>query len=823
MFNSGRNYGNNEFKDPNIFRKLKDNTKSARDVMDYYDYYVDDYNPDWNRYDENYELHAGRWPNIENMNASSVSFEMGSENIILGGGKLRHWPILNRATEHLVSEVILRPFIPIIRDYSSRARNYRERKRLQAVVQHLQDKYVKPKLQQITSQVMGNISQDQIASMPIEQQQQIQSDIQRQVIESSPEELLENLQSIHTPDERLFKQLLEGAMQEVSLKDKFDIGGEHAIVTAEEYYRILVKRNEPIVDVLKPRYLTWASSDREVCVEKGEFARYVEYLTFQDVIGESGLDLNIRSLKDLIDWHSGIPGNHEYNEVKNIDHEVSRFLADNPQIEDSIRDVRTLEGQQDIRHLYKFAGHLRRHGYGIKKTYITWRWARPVRLVTRLINGVPETFLRDDHYRLDKSKGDIKVQKRFIEQTWHGTKYGNTNQVYVDVEALPYQYTSINDVSKPNLSIYGRRYNVVHNEVKNRSFVDLAKPWQYRYNVIMKRKEEIEATDVGKVIFGTMNLKPANISWKQWFKSIYVGKFGLLSTHFEGLNQMDKKPIHVEDLSNIRDIQAFIQQLEYAEEKIYSSMGFNPAKFGQLGQYTNTATARATMEGADKQLVKFHDTHRQIKQSVTRGLLSATLYAYKDNEHKKDILLDDFTRAHFEKNFDNLNAGEYEVAIVDDFQESQKLEQMRQLALTMIQNGGSAKDMASVINANSMGEIEDILAKSDKKRQEQEKKQFQRQKQLLQQEEQKEMNIMKLKMEFEALQKERDREAKLAMAELNAQTMERSNDINENMVNDSLEKAMVELASKERQLDKELSHKEKIEKLKLTKSDSFQT
>lgn len=790
-------YKNHQYSNPDFFKKVKDNSQLARDIMDYYDYYTDDVNSDFLRYDENYNLHKGRWPNIENMHSNSVNFNIGRENIILGGGKIRHWPILNRATEYLAGEIILRPFIPLIRDYSSRARNFRERKRLEVVVDYLKEKFVNPKLEEITSQVMSGVNQEQYLQMPIEQKQQLQADIQRKAAEQSPEEIMAYLEKIRTPDEQLFSQIFDAAMAEVSLKDKFDLGGEHAIVTGEEYYRVTTRNMEPVVDVLKPKYLDWSGSDSVTNVEDGEFARYTDYLTLQDIVGKYGLDLKISTIKDVIDWHSGIPGNYSNKGIESIDHAVARFLADNPHIDDNI-DPRTLEGQQDLRDVYKLAGYLRRNGFGIKETYITWRWSRPIKLVTREVNGKRETFIQDEHYKINKFKGDLNVEKRLIEQTWHGVKLGENDDVYLNVEPLPFQYDNIRNPFKPKLSIYGTKYNTVHNEVKNSSFVDQAKPWQYKYNVLMKRKEEFEATDIGKVVFGSMNLKPDSYTWGEWYKSIFVGKFAPISSHFEGLNQMDKKPFYVEDLSNVRDIQAFIQQLEYVEQKIYSSMSFNPAKFGQIGQYSNTTTTRAALQGADKQLIKFHDTHRKVKQAVSRALLNAALYAYRDNEYKKDIILDDFTRAHFEKNIDNLNSSEYEISVVDDFQQSEKLEQMRQLALTMLQNGGKARDIAAIVNANSMGEIEDILEESDKNKEKQEELQFRRQQELIKQQQQLEQRKIQLQQQFESMENERERQAKLQMAELSAQTMERSNDINENMISDSLEKAMMEIASKER-------------------------
>ena len=61
-----------------------------------------------------------------------------------------------------------------------------------------------------------------------------------------------------------------------------------------------------------------------------------------------------------------------------------------------------------------------------------------------------------------------------------------------------------------------------------------------------------------------------------------------------------------------------------------------------------------------------------------------------------------------------------------------------------------------------------------------------------------------MRNEFLALEGEREREAKIRMAELNSYMMARANDINENQAPDSLESTLLKIESDERKLAEQL-------------------
>jgi hypothetical protein len=273
---------------------------------------------------------------------------------------------------------------------------------------------------------------------------------------------------------------------------------------------------------------------------------------------------------------------------------------------------------------------------------------------------------------------------------------------------------------------------------------------------------------------------------------------------------MDSNIFRSIDLTSSTDIQHTLNKLEYFEKKIATSMYYNPSKLGQISPYATNAVSEMNTAGSDRQMMRFHDRHRQIKQRVLNALLDVSISAIKNNEYAKSVLLDDFGRAYLENAMEPFAACELGLYVVDDFRESERLEQMRQLAMTILQNGGSVNDIAEVVSASSMGEIKDILDKSERRRIQQVDEQRQHEQAMSQQQMEMQKAQMELQQAFTAEQNERDRQAKIQMAELNAMLLQNANDVNRDGVNDSLEKAMQQMQhdARMKEVDEEIKENE---------------
>ena len=330
----------------------------------------------------------------------------------------------------------------------------------------------------------------------------------------------------------------------------------------------------------------------------------------------------------------------------------------------------------------------------------------------------------------------------------------------------------------------------------------------------MKRMEEHQATDIGRVFLGTTSMLPKGWTWAQWYKSLFLAKTAIVSNHREGTNSLDTSVFRSIDLSRTSDIQSDIAQLEYFENKVITSMYYSPQKIGNISQYATNSNTQASLVGVDRQMYRFHNRNREIKERVLNTFMHLCIYGYKDNDEVKKTVFDDFLKAHYELNFNSLEHSNFSLSVVDDFRESEKLEQMRQLALTFLQNGMTPGQLSAIMNTESMAQLQQYLEDMDRKVVQDQQSEFQRQESLLERQRQSAESQLQLQQQFMAAENERSNQVKIRLAEINSLQLENAQDVNRDKINDSLERAALEIESREKIKKMELEHDSMIKNKK---------
>lgn len=786
--------------------KTANDYELAKEAAEYYASFCDESKED--RYHENFDIHRGAWKAIENL---SPGFNMiiDGERVEVNGGPLRHIPVQNQVSQAIVGEAIMTPLIPIIRDISSNAVNHRERVMANRVKQFFVDQFVTPPLNAFRIEFFKtnpNASPEEL--------QEAETNAQKETINSLPEEIRDSLDAHKMPDELLAQKILERIILDQNVKEKIDMGADYAVVVGEEYYHTRILNGQPSLKLINGKNLEWGGSEGIIWTHEGEFAKYDEYLSFQEVVSDFGAQIKWKDINDIAGLFSAIPntaaGLYEPTET---DMEITDLIHDNPQFNDPTSPLyinpTTTDGTQKMMSLYRMLGHMRDKNYAIKHTYVCWRWTRKAKAVTRLRDNKEVEEIEDEHYVKNPALGDIKVKWILLEQVWE-TDIIN-DEYYLNIGPVKYQYQNIGDYRKPWLPIIGLKYNTFHNNAKNASFIDLGKPAQFKLNLVHKKLEEYEATDYGVLLGILPSLKPDNQSWTQFFTSAFQKKVFLMNKKFEGYNVNDKSPFEKIDLSRQIDIESTIRKAEYYENQIIKQMLYNPVKFGQIGQYSTNQNAALSMQGADRQMVSFMNKRRLLKQKLLTQLLNLGIIAFRDNDYLKELLFDDLQKAYLDLNVEPFAASSLGLYIVDDFEDTENVKQMKSYGLTFMQNGGSPKDISAIISAKSMQEINEVLDKAEKRMQENLRNQQAHEAEIAQMNAKAQENALKMKMEFDFNMNERNNQTKLKMADINAEINRRGSDVDQNAMNDSLQKTILEIASNERIANKKLE----VEKLKI--------
>ena len=741
--------------------------------------------------EENLDLYSGRWPQVSGA-GHGLRMELGGETIMLGGGEYRHYPFIEKIAKTIVADLISGSVRPSIKDWSPIARTEREKVQVDRIKQYFQQNVIQPHRQKVSRQVMQRLGVDDPFALELEQQDQLNNEINKVTEETLGDEIKEFMERYRTPSEMLATQIMDYFLREEEVESKLYNGAKYAVATAEEYYRITLNNNLPVFENLNVKGVSWSGGENVEFVEEGDVAKYEEYITPMQFIQRHGLELGARDYEYLNKYFHPIPGEYSKDDsAQNISHTTVEFLEGMAEgkIPLSGDDLKTKAGHQKMAAFFAQRG--QKGGYGIRSVYCTWKWTKPLKKVWRSINGTIRVFLRDSHYVKNPLKGDIKVKKIYIPQVWEGYKYGTGDDWYVGVRPVPYQYTSLSNPTDVKLTIFGTCYGTVDNNTKATSHIDLGKPIQYRIDCLIQKMEEYEKTDIGKVLLGSINMKPDKWTWQEWYESMFKAKMALVQTKGQS-NNFDNQVFRAVDLSRSNDIAGTIAQLDYWENKLISAMHSSPAKFGSIGQYATNQVAQATLTGTDRQNFVFAEKRRKMKERLFNALLHTGLVAVKENPDLKEQILDDFTRAHFEVNFDVLETSRLKVTVEDNLEEAQNIAETKQLALTFLQNQVPASAIAKIRQARSVAEIIDIMTAAEAKQDRKEQAAFQQQQQLEEARMAAAQQQFELNKQAQEMKDQRDAELKIALAEINVRQMQLANDVNEDRQPDSVQKAIVD-------------------------------
>lgn len=788
------------------------NYKLIREWADAYDMSCNTDNNTVCKIQENFEIHSGRWAAIENI-SPNPKITIGQEDIELGSGTLKHYPVIDRVSKTIASDLMIRPLIIAIRDYSSRARNFRERARLERVKSYFQETLIEPQLAQLRMEWDIKNGVIDPLNIPEEAMQQKEADVLRALKDNNPEEIMYYMNKYSTPDETIAHALTNYTVKINNSKHQFDLGGEMSLASGSEFHRVGIVNRQPYHKVLNPKWVTYMPSQDSINCEDGIFARYENYISPEEVIAKYGLDLKWSDLKKIAKNYGRIPGSGLLKTKEDsdrrfdsgIESKVLDIIDNDPELRVGL-DIKSQEGQSKMQFLYKQINN-RGSNMAVRDAYITFRMGRQIKLVMRQTkSGGYNLLIRNGSYVMSPEHGDVKTWDKMTDWVMEADKLGQgSDAMYFNVKPRAGQFNDFNKPFNPKLGIFGGEDNTIFHNVKNNSLIDLGKPWQYRFNVVMKRMDDHMATDIGNVFLGTTTMFPQDWTYADFYRSMFVGRTALVSTHKEGVGGNDMQYFKTLDMGRQRDIEGDIRQLEYMENKIYSSMYYSKEKIGQISPYATNENIRQSVTGVDKQMYRFFNRRREVKQNVLNQLMQLSLISYRHNEEVKNTVLDDFSKVHYEKNFNEILSSNFNLHVVDDFKESEKLEKMRELALTLLQNGLSGKEVSGVINAETIHELEEILEQGDRRRAEQAEAE---QASLQQLEETKAANQerqLQLMQEFQMALNERNNEVKLALGELNSQVMENAADVDKNKENDAIQRVKIEIKGKEREVDKKLA------------------
>lgn len=620
-----------------------------------------------------------------------------------------------------------------------------------------------------------------------EEQKQIEQQIQEQVQAATPPEVKKYMERDHQdPAEVMMAQLFEYVTNVNYIKDTFNKGWKHALISAYEIYWVGEINDIPTVKVINPIYFDCSKSPDCEFIEDGEWAVYEMNLSPSEVIAMFSKDLSNDEIDKI----------YSLSEGRGVDPE---FTFTDAKVSNFRRNIRVF--------------------------HATWKSLKKIGFLTYTEDDQQFVTQVDENYKLQPEYGDVRIEWEWIPEVHEGYKIGAN--IFKRMGPLEGQYKNLESLYHVKLPYHGVIYDNVNAEPI--SAMDRMKTWQFYYNIIMFRIEKLMASDKGKIALINSKLLPKSmgIDMDKWMYFIDTLKIGFMDPTEDSRTGDVATAAKELDLGMVADIQKYIALADYIELKCGKAIGVTPEIEGQIANSAAVQNTEQNINMVSNILEPYFNMHERVKRNVLTSLLETARYVYSDPEkaNKLSYVLDDMSIRTLSLDSEMLAASTYGLFVSNSSKIQATKQLIQQLAQAALQNDkANFSDVIKVTLSDTLQDASELLEKAERDAEE-------RQKEL---ENLKTQNQMKLQEQQEAFaQKQHEREKELIIlkesekreTELQKATIAAmAFDTNKDEDNDGLPDIFevykhgvdTDLKMRKQSLDeKEFAHKQNVDKEKL--------
>jgi hypothetical protein len=590
--------------------------------------------------------------------------------------------------------------------------------------------------QYVEEQIMGPIKaeqeraileQTQGQQINEQQKQELQQKMEQEMQAQTPEQIKKYMELKHQdPAEVLGTELLNYSILNLDVKRKLNLALKHGLLAAKSVVYVGIFNGEPVLwNVDNLRYNSSNTPGTEFG-EDEDWCTAEYFFSPNKVVQLFGSEMSNTQIDSLYDNNTNTSFLHD---------NVEKWLADN----NSPNKYKQEENTKTVRVL---------HG--------VWKGLREVNFLKYLDeNEEEQTLVVDENYKINKDQGDIEMTTEWLLECYETWKIGK--DIYLRMQPVQGQFKDLDNLNYCKLPYYSVKYDATNSVAT--SLMDRLKPYQYAYNIICYRLENLIATDKGKKVLMNVNSIPssAGMDITKWQYFMESSPYMWYEPNEEGSGYQDANTIaKVIDLSLASDINKYMEIAEAIRLQAGRSVGIPDSVLGQIGANEAVSNTSKSMEQSSHILEPYFNTHAVFKKNVLLGLLEATKVAYTGSKKKKlTYVLDDMSKRLLDIDLGLLDSSTLGLFISDSTKAEETKETIKQLAHASLQNQKiELSDLLSVLRQESIADAEAVLKVAENKRKESEQ-----QSQQSQQEHEKELEAKKA----EEKQKDRDHEIRLAV------------------------------------------------------------
>jgi hypothetical protein len=497
-------------------------------------------------------------------------------------------------------------------------------------------------------------------------------------------------------------RLLSYIYKEQNLKKKFNDGMIDHLVTSREIYRLDEVNGDVSIEKCDPRQIHTLGYTNDFNVENSDIVIQIHYVPVGKIVDEFYDYLNDDDIKYL---EGGIA-------VKK-DEGVLNYSYVNPRLYFPVNlsddDPRLLEVDNEMAN-YGYVGPFDDKG-NIRVVRARWRGRKKLGKLTFIDEfGDEQTDWVSENYTPDEDKGE-KVEWKWVNEAYEGVKLAG--RIYVKFGPRKTQMRRINNKSKCDLGFIGTDCGI--------SMMSRMKPFQFAYNVYMRRLELLCARIGGPIIEIDTSKIPDDWELDKWMYYMHIlgymvtdpwneGKKGAAQGKLAGNNNTTIKAINPE-VGNY--IQQNIAMLTYIETQLGTIAGVTKQREGQVDNRETASGVERAVTQSSHITERWFTIHEDTKRRVLQAAIDIAKQVYKGKNVKADFILDDMSRVMLDFNGDDLAYTDLDIFVSSSAEDMKVRQTIEGLAQSMIQNGSAASTLLNVMRSESIAEGTRMLEEAE--------------------------------------------------------------------------------------------------------------
>lgn len=324
----------------------------------------------------------------------------------------------------------------------------------------------------------------------------------------------------------------------------------------------------------------------------------------------------------------------------------------------------------------------------------------------------------DDTYQLNPANGDISIKWGW-ENEWFETfsicrnrfSRFDDNVLFLDYGVGEVQRTDINNTSKCKHPYNGirrgyRTKRIISPVKTGMVYEELINTLHYRFDLALSRSYD-------KLMLFPLSLVPKDKGWTtdQWMYSIR--SFSIVffdDTEDKALQAMNAiKEIDMSLGTYMQSMWSLIQTVKY---EYWESVGFNPQRFGDIGQNAGKGTTEQSISQAATSTSDMIALFEGFRETSLNALLDYSKFAWIEGKRGAYLNSDASVVTYHIDGLEHAGT-QHGVFVIDPIKEEGKIEFFKNMVLQpMAQNGAAPDIMAAIVDTDNFTKIKQLAEKA---------------------------------------------------------------------------------------------------------------